>query len=70
MLTPLGCEVNMTSSPQPPFCVICNRPIEPEGLKYVDENGNPVHKPCYVQPLTKKKPISDRYIQSKYDCFA
>jgi hypothetical protein len=56
--------------PQPPLCVICNRPIENDGLKYVDEEGNPVHEPCYVERATKKKAASAGYFQSKYDCSA
>jgi hypothetical protein len=56
--------------PQPPFCVICNQPIENDSLKYVDEDGNPVHEPCYVAKVATKKPASAGYFQSKYDCFA
>ncbi|HEX4425927.1 MAG TPA: hypothetical protein VH079_11035 [Terriglobales bacterium] len=55
---------------QPPFCVICKRPIETGSLKYVDEEGNPVHEPCYVKKVTKKKNVSSGYFQSKFDCFA
>jgi hypothetical protein len=55
---------------QPPFCVICNRPIEPESPKYIDEKGNPIHQPCYAAKVTRKKPLSAGDFQSKYDCFA
>lgn len=56
--------------PQAPYCVICNRPIETESLKYVNEDGNPVHEPCYVKQATKKKAASASSFQSKFDCFA
>ena len=55
---------------QPPSCVICNRPIETNSLKYVDEEGNPVHEPCYVEQVTKKRSVSSGYFQSKFDSFA
>jgi hypothetical protein len=52
---------------QAPLCIICNRRIENDSLKYVDENGNPVHEPCYVEQVTKKKTASSGYFQSKID---
>jgi hypothetical protein len=52
------------------LCVICSRPIENDCLKYVDEKGKPVHEPCYVARITKKKPLSAQFFQSKFDCFA
>jgi hypothetical protein len=52
---------------QAPLCIICNRPIENDSLKYVDEDGNPVHEPCYVEQVTKKKTASSGYFQSKID---
>jgi hypothetical protein len=55
---------------QLPFCVICKRPIENDSFKYVDEDGAPVHEPCYVEQVTKKKAASSGYFQSNFDCFA
>jgi hypothetical protein len=58
------------ATPQVPFCVICNQPIEKNGLKYVNEKGKPVHEPCYVAKVVTKKPVSAQFRQSKLDCFA
>jgi hypothetical protein len=60
----------MTPPPQPPFCVICNRPIEDDNLKYGDKDGNLVHDACYAEQVTKKKAAISGYPQSKFDCFA
>jgi hypothetical protein len=56
--------------PLPLLCVICNKPIQTDSFKYVDEDGNPVHEPCYVAKATKKKAASASYRQSAFDSFA
>jgi hypothetical protein len=43
------------------FCVICYRPIEIGKAKYVDENLNPVHEPCYEEQATKKLELPIRF---------
>jgi len=58
------------TTPQAPFCVICNRPIETDSLKYVDEKGRAVHEPCYAAKVTIRKPAGNTFVQSKFDCFA
>jgi hypothetical protein len=53
-----------------PRCGICDRPIERDGLKYIDEDGSPVHEPCYIEKVTKKKAASTSHSQSKVDSLA
>jgi hypothetical protein len=60
----------MTPPLRPPFCVICNRPIEDDNLKYGDKDGNLVHDACYAEQLTKQEKASSGRAQSKFDCVA
>jgi hypothetical protein len=60
----------MTTLQQTAFCVICHQPMEFDELRYVDENGKPVHEICYVDRVVKEKTASTCSTQSKFDCTA
>lgn len=42
-------------------CVICSGEIEMGKVKYVDEDGYPVHEPCYTAQVTKKPQAARLY---------